>query len=351
MSRSGSGVRLGPVSSGRNERENRLKNWLLLSLVIPVGLGILTSLAWDPYPRSDSSFDRKNNGVWIGHKWYTGRNVRTGIPVEDEELAHLRHRLTRHGIRDLFVHVGPLQADGSVHDDAGSLFRELREALPDSRLLAWMGARLNRVPLAEADFAQGVVATARKLRSQGFDGIHFDLEPLHDGTTAYLDLLLKVRRALGDDFIISQATPRVGPFGLSIGPLRRSFWSSDFYRKTMELSDQTVVMAYESGIVFPKGYVAFVRHQTRLLSELTCTIPGHEFLIGIPSFEKLPPHSKREAENIRTASQGVRAGLESLESDRACLQGVSVYANWVTDDNEWRDYRRYWMLEGWGNAE
>ncbi len=327
---------------------NRL---LLLSVLILFSAGVLTSLAWDPYPLTKRGFDRQVNGIWLGHKWYTGKNVRTDQPVQLADLHIMKENLARHGIRDLFVHVGPVLPDGNIRDRPGTILAHLRRSVPNGRLLAWLGARLDTIPLNEARFRKAVISTLMDLRRQGFDGVHFDLEPVPDGKIDYLTLLAEVRQALGPDFIISHATPRAGPMGISIGPLRRSFWSKDFYRATMLLTDQTVVMAYESGLDFRKGYVAFVRHQTRLLARLGCAIPGHEVLIGIPSYEDKPFYSKREIENIRTASLGVRAGLESLSIPTECLKGVAIYANWVTDKKEWQDFRHHWMREIQGSPQ
>ena len=131
--------------------------------------------------------------------------------------------------------------------------------------------------------------------------------------------------------------------GISPGPLSRSFWSKDFYVETMRRSDQTVLMAYDSGFNYVKPYVAFVRHQSGLLADWGCSIPGHEVLIGLPSYEDVPLYSNPKVENLRTASLGVRAALEQRSPPAPCVAGVSIYSNWVTDPEEWSDFRRYWM--------
>ena len=317
--------------------------WTAAALVL-VGLAAL--LAWDPYPATERSYDRGTNGLWLGHRWFTGRGVRDDEPVTEPEIEALVGTLARHGIRYAFVHVGPVLEDGRLADAPGPVLGEMLRRAPEVEWLAWLGARVERIPLREARFRGALVETIAGLRDAGFAGVHFDFEPLHDRHPGYLETLDAVRAAFPPPFRISQATPRAGPFGLSFGPLRASFWSEEFYRATMSRTDQTVVMAYDTGLDFTKGYVAFVRHQTGLLGRWACATPGHRLLIGVPSYEDVPTYSDPQVENLRTASLGVRAALEAGGPYAECLEGVAVYAHWVTDESEWRDFERHWIAPG-----
>jgi len=319
---------------------------VLLTLLVVAVAGVVALLIWDPHPTTDRSFDRGRNGLWLGHRWYTGRDVRTDEPVSASDVLALGQSFARHGIRYAYVHVGPARADGGLDDRVGEILAPLRARATDVVFLAWVGARVEKVDLDDPGFRTGMMESLRRLTDEGFAGVHFDFEPLRDGDTGYLGLLQQVRRELGPDFFISQATPRAGPFGWSDGPLRRSFWSEDYYRATMSTSDQTVVMAYDSQLTFTKAYVEFVRHQTNLLSNWACQTTGHEILIGVPSHEDVPSYSNPQIENLRTAALGVRAALEAHSAPPACFSGVSIYSYWVTDEAEWRDYRRYWMAPG-----
>lgn len=304
---------------------------------------IVALLAWDPRPVTGDSFDSRLNGLWIGHRWYTGVGVRDGEPVLPEDLDELVETLHRRGIRYAFVHAGPVREDGSIADEPGTMLAEIAARAPDVVLLAWLGARVDRIPLNSAAFRAGLLETIEDLRAAGFAGVHFDFEPLHDRHPGYSEVLVAVRERFGPDFMLSQATPRAGPFGVSIGPLRGSFWSEEFYLETMALTDQTVVMAYDSRLDFTKGYVAFVRHQTSLTGQWACATPGHELLIGVPSYEDVPIYSNPQIENLQTSALGVRAALERSPSLLRCVRGVAVYAHWVTDPAEWEQYERYWV--------
>lgn len=324
----------------------RTQRLFVSALVLVAGIlataALIGLLSWDPRPTTSRSFDQATNGLWLGHRWYTGVGVRDGEPITDADVDALVETFDRRGVAYAFIHVGPVRDDGSIEDAPGEVLAELGRRAPGVARLAWLGARVEKIPLSTSAFQRGLVETIASLREAGFEGVHFDFEPLHDDHPGYLETLEAVREAFGRDFVISQATPRAGPFGVSFGPLRRSFWSEGFYRDTMARSDQTVVMAYDTGLDFTKGYVAFVRHQTRLLGVWACDTPDHQLLIGLPSYEDVPIYSDPQVENLRTASQGVRAALE-LDAYSGCLAGVAVYAYWVTDDDEWLDFERHWV--------
>ena len=290
-------------------------------------------------PAPNRSFDAGRNGIWIGHQWYTGRNVRTGRPVPAAERRALLRRLRENGFRHIYLHAGPLLPDGSIRDRPGPEFAALLREAPDLVFLAWLGGGTHRLDLTSESFRRTVIATTVHLRDEGFHGIHLDIEPLRDRHSGYLELLRGLRSALGRDFILSHATRRAGPFGLAPGLMKRWFWSEKFYRDAMALTDETVLMAYDTTLDSRLLYSGFVRHETRLLLRWGCEIPGHRVLIGIPSFEDSAV-SNPQAENIPNAVRGVQAAL--ADGVPACFEGVALYAEWVTSPEEWRQFRETW---------
>ena len=293
-----------------------------------------------PTPPASRSFDMGRNGIWIGHQWYTGRHVRTGSPVPAAERRALLRRLRENGFRHVYLHAGPLLPDGSIRDQPGPEFAALLREAPDLVFLAWVGGGTHRLDLASESFRRSATATVIQLRDQGFAGIHLDVEPLRDRHPGYLELLRDLRSALGRGFILSHATRRAGPFGLAPGPMKRWFWSEDFYRDAMALTDETVLMAYDTTLDTGLLYTEFVRHETRLLLRWACEVPGHQVLVGIPSFEDSAV-SNPKVENIPNAVRGVRAAL--ADGAPACFEGVALYAEWVTSPEEWRQLRRSWQ--------
>ena len=314
------------------------KLWLIAATAMLALAIAVFAAVFHTYPNSERGFDTAANGIWVGHRWYTGREVRSGDRVPESEIEPLVARLRGAGIRHLYVHAGPLLEDGSIEDSAGPIFSMLRRAYPEGVFLAWLGARVEKVRLGEEDWRRAVV----RVVDEGFDGVHFNLEPIRDGHPGYLELLSSVRAAMGDSWTISQATPRSAPFGIAVGPLRRNFWSGAFYRATMDIADQTVLMAYDTNLPLRIAYVAFVRNQTRRLVDWSCAAAKHEVLIGLPAYHDDPEYADPSVENIENAALGVRSALESHSGDASCFRGVSIYANWVTDDDEWLQFERAW---------
>jgi hypothetical protein len=319
------------------------RNWKIWTPLLILAAIVWIAVTWLYQPVGSASFDTGANGLWIGHKWYTGREVRTGDPVPPEEMASLIQRLRAAHVRYVFVHVGPARAGGDTEDSAAPLFEQLRAAYPEGVFLAWLGARLDRIALDQPAWRSNVASQNETLRTEGFDGVHFNIEPLKDAEPGYLELLATVRSRMGDEWIISQATPPSTLLGLPLAGIGPSFWSAGFYRATMEIANQTVLMAYHANLRFGPLYVAFVRDQTRRLARWACAARDHQLLIGIPAFQDAPNDPVSQAEDIRNASLGIRSALESFPKRPDCFGGASVYANWVTNDAEWADFQRHWV--------
>ncbi|HEX2610385.1 MAG TPA: hypothetical protein VHK68_05190 [Gemmatimonadales bacterium] len=308
----------------------------LLSLAFALLLAIPGE---SPHRSASRSFVPGRNGIWIGHQWYTGRNVQTGAPVSAAERRELIQRLRAHHILYVYLHVGPLLPDGSIRDQAGPELQALLQEAPDLVVFAWLGGGAYRLNLRDSGLRLAIVGTVDRLRHEGFQGVHLDIEPIRDWHSGYLALLRDLRHSFGREFLLSHATRRAGPFGFSRGPLRSWFWSEKFYREAMALTDQTVLMAYDTTLDSQALYTRFVQHETGLMMDWGCQVPGHEVLIGIPAFEDSPV-SNPQVENIPNAVRGVWAALARSSSPPSCFAGVALYAEWVTSPAEWRQFEQ-----------
>ncbi|MDP9683875.1 hypothetical protein J2S47_004377 [Streptomyces griseoviridis] len=137
------------------------------------------------------------------------------------------------GIRDLYVHAGPLEHDGSLpparYPRARWLTGAVHRDLPGIRVHARFGDVLaTEAPdgmwLDRAGTRAAVAASARQLLGRGFDGVRRDLEPARSGRSAgrwrrgpltdggYLVPLDGVRRVTGArDAVLSVAAHRIDP--------------------------------------------------------------------------------------------------------------------------------------------
>jgi len=129
---------------------------------------------------------RGRDALWLGHAWVDGRRG----PADVERLVA---RLRDTGIRDLWVHAGPLADDGSLDPArrpyARRLLADIARRAPDVRVSAWLGDVVgpDRLDLTQAPTRERVVASADSVLAEGWAGVHFDLEPLVDGDDDFLN--------------------------------------------------------------------------------------------------------------------------------------------------------------------
>jgi hypothetical protein len=323
----------------------RNKRTIRIAVLIPVLLGIPVILYWhwNPGPSSMISFDKKTNGIWAGHQWFTGRNVTSGDTVTVSERDQFIEQLRSYGITTVFVHAGPICHDGSIVDLPSPFFSELQKVAPEILFLPWIGGDVKRYNLTSSQWRAALISTIWKLQRQGIKGIHLDIEPLTSFHPGYLELLKELRTSLEKDFYISHATKRVAPVEVPFWPVTKYFWTKAFYISCMKYTDQTVLMGYDTRIRLKKIYTASIAMQTKKLTECSAEFPHHSFMIGIPTYGDNPSFHDPKVENIQTAVSGVRAALEIVKHNPASFEGVALYAHWTTKPHEWRWYEVYWM--------
>lgn len=114
----------------------------------------------------------------------------------------------------------------------------VHQAMPNIRVQAWLGdvvapQKNPGMDLADAAVRDRVTTSSSQVLDQGFDGIHFDLEPLQSGSKGFLSLLDQVHamtRARGVPLFVAaaQLNPRrptrrwqLDPAELRPRPVRR----------------------------------------------------------------------------------------------------------------------------------
>jgi len=138
------------------------------------------------------------DALWLGHRWVDGRAT-----AADRQL--LVERLRGSGIRDLYLHVGPLADDGGLDRRlspglAGFLAWSGRE-LPGVRVQAWLGNVVgpDRLDVDDPATRRRVVAAAAGVLADGIHGIHTDDGGHHASAETVRTAVLAARIALADD--------------------------------------------------------------------------------------------------------------------------------------------------------
>ncbi|MGP3974610.1 hypothetical protein ACTWQF_11495 [Streptomyces sp. 8N114] len=357
--RSGPGVRRLRVRlrmPGRT-RARRAAGWVALALgvlvVLPVtGAATALRISYAGEPHADAR-TRGRDAIWLGHAWVDGRR-------DESDLKALKRRMAGTGIRDLYVHTGPLEHDGTLpskrYPRAKWLLGAVERELPGVRVQAWLGDRLvydegerGGLRLADGAARRAVAASARQMLDAGFDGVHFDLEPLHSDNGDYLRLLDRLRPAVhARGGLLSVAVHQIDPLpglhhvsGAVAG--RGKWWSQEYFGKVARRVDQIAVMSYDTALPAESLYGGYVAQQTALALEVA---PARvDVLMGLPFYHTDDMGHHASAETVAAAVRGVRLGL-GREDRRRSRFGVALYVDFAATDKDWRDYRR-----GWGTTD
>lgn len=283
------------------------------------------------------------DAVWLGHAWVDGRRGET-------DVVELSRRLRGTGVRDLYVHTGPLGNDGRLdpllHPTASWAVRSLHAAIPGVRIQAWLGQRTDPGALDLDDPAtrERVVGAARQALDLGFDGVHYNFEPVPDGDPGLLDLLDRTRAmAHRRGAVVSMASHHLAPLpGMSsiddllIGHTK--WWSPGYVRQVAGRLDQIAIMSYDTALPAQSLYGGYVRRQTDLA--LKAVPPQTDLLMGLPAFHTHDLGHHASAETVAAAIRGVRLGLGHQNRERF---GVALYADFAATDADWRAYRHAWL--------
>ena len=338
----------GPPPNRRRRRLRRLALGLVLAVLLPVlaaESALRLNYTGDP---EKGTYTRDRDAVWLGHAWVDGRKT-------DADVTALADRLKDTGIRDLYVHAGPLEHDGTLPESAYPKARWLITALhrraPRLRVQAWLGDVLatespTGMRLERPATRAAVVASTRQILAAGFDGAHFDLEPLHSGDRDYLTLLDSLRAVTRAHHAqLSVAAHQIDPlpgfhsfWGTVAG--HPKWWSQKFFGQVARRVDQIAVMSYDTMQPLQSLYGGYVAEQTSLALEVTPH--STDLLMGLPFYHENRFGHWNHAETVPAAVRGVRLGLSRTDADRARF-GVALYVDFAATEADWTAYREDWV--------
>ncbi len=283
-----------------------------------------------------------HDALWLGHAWVDGRKTH-------DDVRALAARLRKTGIKDVYLHSGPFDRDGTLpierYPKAVDLLKWWREELPKVRISAWLGQKVDgTLDLDDAASRRRVLDGVRAIMALGFDGVHYNFEPIGDGDTEFLDLLTRTRVIVGDG-LLSTSTPQIEPFPLTRPAVRAvlghdKYWSPDYFRQVANLTDQVAIMTYDSYLPFPSVYGGYVVRQSTLALEL---VPEEKtVLIGAPAYHDHNVSWADEAESVEKAARGARLALTSYGKPRERF-GLAIYVDFAATKEDWAEYDRFWF--------
>ncbi|MFD8266111.1 hypothetical protein [Streptomyces althioticus] len=321
---------------------------LALVLILPlaaVETALRVNYMGDP---ADGTHTRNRDAMWLGHAWVDGRK-------KDADVTALAGRLRDTGVRDLYVHTGPLEHDGtlptSVYPRARWFIDAVHRELPGVRVQAFLGDVLANggpegLELSDAATRAEVVRSAGQVLDTGYEGVHMDLEPLHSDDEHYLDLLDDLRKLTKDrDAQLSVAAHQIDPLPHlhSVAGLvadHPKWWSQEFFGQVARRVDQIAVMSYDTARLFESTYGGYVAQQTSLALEVTP--PTTHLLMGLPFYYENNPSHWGHAETVAAAVRGARLGLSRTDPDRE-LFGLAPYIDFAATETNWKEFEDGWV--------
>jgi hypothetical protein len=282
------------------------------------------------------------DGLWLGHAWVAGTET-------SADLGALVARVKQDGIKDLFVHDGPLSANGSLDPKLDPRARwfvtTLHQRLPGVRVQAWLGDLVGpgNLDLDSPATRSRILQSVDQALADGFDGIHFDMEPVASGDQGYLDLLAATHQLTqARHKILSIAAELIEPLSgfhipASIVAGQSHYWSASYLSAIARNVDEVALMAYNTIMPFGTDYSGFVRLETGIA--LRVMPPGVHLLIGLPAYPTaLPAHTS--AESVANGIRGVRLALGGSSQPRSI--GVALYADFTATQANWTAYQTDW---------
>lgn len=303
---------------------------------------------------SGAHFNAGQNAVWLEHEW-------AGQPHSAGDYDFLAQRLGDEQISYVFAHVGPLDSDGTIPSgrapNAAALVSALHTRLPHVKVLAWIGQvelaggypANQSVDLNDSAVRLHIAQTAaRFVTDLGFDGVHYDIEPIVNNSPRFLDLLTTTRALLPPGAILSTVGQKWAPNAHIADWLRShgkgdAWWTSYYYAAVASHVDQLVAMVYNTGMPTGQLYQLTVQQETEhILDAARSASHPPRVLIGLPTYSGDSFWFHASAENIQTGLDGVIAGLNS-DHETQPFAGVAIYRYAVTSSADWDDYNTLWL--------
>ena len=321
-----------------------LRGGLLLAVLFVAALAFLV-YSQPPADRAPHPFNHDRNAAWLEHRWLEKEQ-------SPQEMEALLASLARHGIAYVYPHLIPFTSAGRLplhnREQMRAFLATARRIAPQIRVLPWVGGlrvgykrqRPGSVDLGDLGQRQRIVAECRGLIDEGFDGIHVNVEPVDDGNVDFLALLRALRTAVGQGHLLSLSAIPPAPVALPFAP--NFVWSREYYRRVAPLADQIVIMAYNTALPTAPLYRRYVAYATSAItSDLAASRTSTRILLGVPTFDEMGFMHRAGVETPENALLGVVAGLRGLGAG-GTFEGVALYAEWTTGEEDWTVYERLW---------
>ncbi|PIZ75559.1 hypothetical protein COY05_03675 [Candidatus Peregrinibacteria bacterium CG_4_10_14_0_2_um_filter_38_24] len=314
---------------------------IIVVIFFPLVLGLFYFVGV-PRFRDYIEYNTGDNAVWAGHEW-----VEEGKTFY--EIKNFVDNLRKHQISNVFLHVGPILENGQIEQKSyvySSYFlRQAKGINSNIKYQAWLGQIRGKLDLDDENIRRNVANQCRVLAQFiGFDGIHFDIEPMSDDDSGFIKLLEECKQNMSEEKVLSVALPDIIPESFlwyTQNVLKFDNVNSEInYKNVAKYADEIVVMLYDTKLRSDWLYKKFIVEE---VSRITSLLKNRKIYFGIPAYEKGSENFDPKIENVKNGILGVIMGLDNARSNLDSFAGIAIYPYWEISDDEWKTFNKLWL--------
>jgi hypothetical protein len=246
----------------------------------------------------------------------------TNIWFRDESKLD---RFVKNDMKYLFVDVGDIEKNGILITSEEELrsFIDFIEDYEERKnfdfvLLPYNEIILNNYDFSSLVFRNNIIKNHLELIEFGFDGAYLDIEAIPFNERGnFLNFLEEIGGQIGNERLLTtysgaiDKTPNVWE------------WEPEFYSAVSDRVDIITTQSYDFGLITKEDYQEYLSGQLKELanrewnSKIFFTAPTH----------KSPPETFENALEVYARETELNMNNKFM--------GVTIFAEWTTDDNEW----------------
>jgi len=309
----------------------------------------------------------QENAIWTETVFFRGYYPSNpNIRLTNDLIIRHAETLKRNNIKYTYLFAGPFDKEGFLPDFAFSetainTVKFLQQYYPEIVILPWVGGKHHKtVFLDDSLWVENVLNDSKRLiNTLSVPGLHFDFEFILAGEP-YLDRT-EIPNGPGD----------VDTYGKNVNEFHRRFrelmpeafvssvvvatspGTKPWKRKTT-MDELMVLTNYVDQLSF-LYYDTFISDQSKFeencvfllkdIQKLKDNAPDVQYLVSVGTFInalELQKYRNMNIENIPNSLQTLRRSIQKVSPDKQIVSGISIFCNWETDENEWKQIYNNW---------
>ncbi len=319
-----------------------------------------------PEERYPDGLFGQENAIWTESIYFRGRKPSTGEKLTEKHIDEYAKTMEENRVKYAYIFSGPFGMDGRLPEYAFSetainSVNRIQKLYPELIILPWVGGLQNKsVYLGDSLWVENALEdTERLIEVLEVPGVHVDFEFILSGNP-YLENTVNPEKP-GDLEIYGH---NVNEFHRKLrGRLPMAFISSvvvatspetkPWKRKTsldelhtlIKYVDQLSFLYFDTHLhdqgLFEENCVELIRDIQTLKKSRDI-----QYLIAVGTFLNVPEiqeYRDPKIESIPNTLNTIKQSIIQVDTLNRLVDGISIYSDWATDENEWRDFNRYWI--------